>query len=135
DLLFLGGVVLLTLLGVLKPAEALAGFANPAVIVIGALFVVAAGLRSTGVLDWVGHRVLGSARTEGAALRRLAAVEISLSSVIANTPLVALLVPVVVDWCRQRGISPSRLLMPVSYLAVLGGCCSLIGTSTNLVVQ
>jgi di/tricarboxylate transporter len=135
DLLFLGAVVVLVLTGVLTPTEALAGFANPAVIVIGALFVVAAGLRATGVLDWIGHRVLGSARTERAALSRLAAFEIGLSAFIANTPLVALLVPVVVDWCRQRGISPSRLLIPVSYLAVLGGVCSLIGTSTNLVVQ
>ena len=135
DLLFLGGLVALVLLGVLTPADALAGFANPAVVVIAALFVVAAGLRATGVLDWVGHRVLGSARTEKSAIARLTVFEVSLSAFIANTPLVALLVPVVVDWCRQRGISPSRLLIPVSYLAVMGGCCSLIGTSTNLVVQ
>jgi di/tricarboxylate transporter len=135
DLLFLGGVMVLVLLGVLTPADALAGFANPAVIVIAALFVIAGGLRSTGVLDWLGHRLLGSARTENSAMIRLAAFETGLSAFIANTPLVALLVPVVVDWCRQRGISPSRLLLPVSYLAVLGGVCSLIGTSTNLVVQ
>ncbi len=135
DLLFAGGVVVLVLTGVLTPNEALAGFANPAVIVIGALFVVAAGLRATGVLDWIGHRVLGSARTEEAALTRLSMFEVGLSAFIPNTPLVALLVPVVVDWCRQRRISPSRLLIPVSYLAVLGGVCSLIGTSTNLVVQ
>lgn len=135
DLLFLAGVVVLAVCGVLTPAEALAGFANPAVIVIAALFVVAAGLRATGVLDWIGHRVLGTALTEKSALTRLAVFEVSLSAFIANTPLVALLVPVVVDWCRQRAISPSRLLIPVSYLAVLGGVCSLIGTSTNLVVQ
>lgn len=135
DLLFLGGLVAMTMLGVLKPAEALAGFANPAVIVIAALFVVAAGLRATGVLDWLGHRMLGSARTEESAMARLTVFEVTLSAFIANTPLVALLVPVVVDWCRQRRISPSRLLIPVSYLAVLGGVCSLIGTSTNLVVQ
>src|SRR5687767_8478457 len=112
DLLFLGGVVVLAVCGVLTPSEALAGFANPAVVVIGALFVIAAGLRATGVLDWIGHRVLGSALTEESALRRLAAFEVSLSAFIANTPLVALLVPVVVDWCRQRRISPSRLLIP-----------------------
>src|SRR5687768_17130524 len=113
DLLFLRGVVLLVLLGVLTPADALAGFSNPAVVVIAALFVIAAALRATGVLDWIGHRVLGSARTEKSAISRLALFEVSLSAFIANTPLVALLVPVVVDWCRQRGISPSRLLIPV----------------------
>jgi di/tricarboxylate transporter len=135
DLLFLGGVMVLVLMGVLTPNDALIGFSNPAVVVIAALFVIAAGLRSTGVLDWLGHRLLGSSRTESSAMIRLAAFETGLSAFIANTPLVALLVPVVVDWCRQRAISPSRLLIPVSYLAVLGGVCSLIGTSTNLVVQ
>lgn len=135
DLLFSAGIVVLAVFNVITPAEALAGFANPAVIVIGALFVVAAGLRATGVLDWIGHRVLGTAMTERSALSRLAVFEVGLSAFVANTPLVALLVPVVVDWCRQRAISPSRMLIPVSYLAVLGGVCSLIGTSTNLVVQ
>jgi di/tricarboxylate transporter len=135
ELLFIGGVVLLTLLGVLSPEQALAGFSNSAMIFVGALFVVAAGLRSTGVLDWLGHRLLGTSRTEHSALARLTGFEVILSAFVPNTPVVALLVPVVLDWCRQRGISPSRLLLPVSYLAVLGGCCSLIGTSTNLVTH
>lgn len=135
ELLFLGGVVLLALLGVLSPEEALAGFSNSAMLFVGALFVVAAGLRSTGVLDWLGHRLLGPARTEHSALARLTWFEVALSAFVPNTPVVALLVPVVLDWCRQRGISPSRLLLPVSYLAVLGGVCTLIGTSTNLVTH
>ncbi|MBI3465775.1 MAG: SLC13 family permease [Planctomycetes bacterium] len=135
ELLFLGGVVLLALLGVLSPEQALSGFSNSAMLFVGALFVIAAGLRSTGVLDWLGHRLLGAARTENAALGRLTWFEIILSAFVPNTPVVALLVPVVLDWCRQRGISPSRLLLPVSYLAVLGGVCTLIGTSTNLVTH
>ena len=73
DLLFLGGLVALAVLGVISPGEALAGFANEAVITVAALFVVAAGLRSTGVLDLVGNWLLGTARTTGAAARRSAA--------------------------------------------------------------
>ncbi len=135
DLVFLGGLVLLTLFGVIEPAEALDGFANPAVVMIAALFVVAAGLRSTGALDMIGHHLLGTARTERNALLRLAAPTVTLSALMNNTPLVAIMVPTVIDWCRRVGVSPSRVLMPLSYLAILGGTCTLIGTSTNLVVQ
>jgi len=135
DVLFLGGVVAVVLLGVIPPEAALAGFANPAVLMIGALFVVAAGLRSTGVLDGVGHRLLGTARTATTALARLSVAVVGASAFINNTPVVAMLVPVVIDWCRRRGISPSRLLIPLSYLAILGGTCTLIGTSTNIVVN
>ena len=134
DLLFLGGLVIVTLCGVIGPHEALAGFANPAVLTIGALFAVAAGLRYTGVLDWVGHLLLGGAQDERSALRRLSVSLLAASAFLLNTPLVAMMVPVVVDWCRKRGISPSRLLIPVSYLAILGGVCTMIGTSTTLVV-
>ncbi len=135
DLLFLGGLVLVTLLGVIEPAQALLGFANPAVITIGALFVVASGLRNTGGLDLLGHRVLGQARDEHQALRRLALPVVGLSAVMNNTPIVAMLVPIAVDWCRKRGVSPSRMLIPISYLAILGGTCTLIGTSTNLLIN
>jgi len=135
DLLFLGGMVAVTLLGIITPAQALEGFSNPAVLVIGALFVSAAGLRRTGVLDWVGHTLLGSARTENTALARLAATVVAISAFVINTPVVVMFLPVVVDWCRQRQISPSRLLIPLSYLTILGGVCTLIGTSTTLVVN
>ncbi|MFP6668371.1 MAG: SLC13 family permease [Pirellulales bacterium] len=135
DLVFLAGLVGVTILGVITPDVALRGFANPAVITIGALYVIAAGLRSTGGLDLIGHRLLGTARTEKAALLRLTAPVVAFSALINNTPIVAMTVPTVIDWCRRVGVSPSRLLMPVSYLAILGGACTLIGTSTNLVVN
>ncbi len=135
DLLFLGGLTVVSLCGVITPEEALAGFANPAVITIGGLFVVAAGLRSTGVLDRVGHWLLGSAQTASAALIRLTFSLVAVSAFILNTAVVAMFVPVVLDWCRRRGVSPSRLLIPVSYLAILGGTCTLIGTSTNIIVN
>ena len=135
DLLFLGGLVAVTLFGVITPAQALAGFANPAVITIGALFIVAAGLRSTGVLDWVGQKLLGSVQTETGALARIAITVAPVSAFLLNTPMVAMLMPVLIDWCRKRGISPSRLLIPLSYFTILGGVCTLIGTSTTLVVN
>ena len=135
DLVFLGGLVLVTLFGVISPSEALTGFANPAVIMIAALFVVAAGLRATGALDMIGHHLLGTARSERSALLRLAVPTVTLSALMNNTPLVAIMVPTVMDWCRRVGVSPSRVLMPLSYLAILGGTCTLIGTSTNLVVH
>ncbi len=134
DLLFLGGLVVVTITGVLETPQALAGFSNKAVILIGALFAASAGLRTTGVLDWIGNRLLGKATTERGALIRLTAVA-PVSAFVLNTPLVAMLAPVVVDWCRQRNISPSRMLMPLSYLTILGGVCTLIGTSTTLVIN
>ena len=135
DLLFLGAIVALTILGVLSPQDALAGFANPGVLTIGALFVVSAGLRATGVLDRVGNQLLGSARTVSQAFGRLMVAVLTISAFIMNTAVVAMFVPIVLDWCRRRGVSPSRLLIPVSYLAILGSTCTLIGTSTNIIVN
>ncbi len=135
DLLFLGGLVAVTILGVISPAEALSGFANEAVITIGALFVVAAGLRSTGVLDQVGNWLLGTARTAESAASRLTLIVGAISAFVNNTAVVAAFVPVVLDWCRRRGVAPSRLLIPVSYMAIMGGTCTLIGTSTNIIVN
>ena len=135
DVLFVGASVFFALMGIIKPAEAFAGFSNPGVLTVGALFIVAAGLRETGFLDFVGHRVLGKARTEKGAMLRLTGVVVPLSAFLNNTPIVAMFVPVVIDWCRRNQIAPSKLLIPLSYLTILGGTCTLIGTSTNLVVN
>jgi di/tricarboxylate transporter len=135
DVMFVGAVVLLAALGTITPAEAFSGFANSGVLIVAALFIVAAGLRETGVMDYVGERFLGHVKTEAKALFYMAAVLIPSAMVLNNTPKVALLVPVLISWCRKSRISPSRLLMPLSFLSILGGTCSLIGTSTNLVVQ
>lgn len=133
DVLFLIGLVVVTLTGVIDTETALAGFSKGAVLLIGALFAAAAGLRATGALDWVGNVLLGGAEDEKTALWRLAAVVTPVSAFVLNTPLVAMLAPVVMDWCRRREVSPSRLLIPLSYLAILGGVVTVIGTSTTLV--
>jgi di/tricarboxylate transporter len=135
DVLFVGAVVVLAAFGVIAPDEAFSGFANSGMLIVAALFVVAAGLRETGVMDYIGEQFLGRVETEGRALLLMAVVLIPSAMVLNNTPKVALLVPVLIAWCRKRRISPSRLLMPLSFLSILGGTCSLIGTSTNLVVQ
>ncbi|MFV1967869.1 MAG: SLC13 family permease, partial [Pirellulaceae bacterium] len=121
--------------GVITPDRAFEGFSNPGVLAIAALLVVAAGLRSTGVVDWIGRTLLGKVSTERGALLRLAPVLVASSAFMLNTALVAMLAPVLVDWCRRRHISPSRLLLPLSYLTILGGVCTLVGTSTTLVAN
>jgi di/tricarboxylate transporter len=135
DLLFILGASFVTAVGIITPQEAFQGLANPAVVTIGALLVVAEGLRRTGVLDWVGRQLLGSIQSERGALLRLIAALVTTSTFMLNTAVVAMMAPVVVDWCRRRRISPSRLLLPVSYLAILGGTCTLVGTSTTLVAN
>ena len=135
DIVLVSALALLLLSGVLSASEALAGFANEGLATIAFLFVVAAGLRETGVSSlWVQH-LLGKAKTLRGALVRLMAPTAFVSAFLNNTPIVALLMPVVHDWARRNGYSPSKFLIPLSYAAILGGVCTLIGTSTNLVVN
>ena len=135
DLLFLGGVLVVALAGILTPAQALAGFSNPAVLAIGGLLALTAGLKKCGMLDWIGQKLLGNVDSESTALWRLALALVSSSAFLLNTALVAMMAPVVAKWCRNKQVSPSRLLMPVSYFAILGGVCTLIGTTTTLVIN
>ena len=135
DAVFLGATVLLAALKIITPEQAFSGFSNPGVLTIAALFVVAAALRETGVLNYIGDHLLGHSVSEKGALGRLAILVVPLSALVNNTPIVAMMVPVIIDWCRKRHISPSRLLIPLSYLAILGGTCTLIGTSTNLIIH
>ena len=135
DIVFVAAVVVLALAGVITPEEAFSGFANSGVLMVGALFVVAAALSETGVMSYLGQRFLGRVQTERAALLCIAAVAITSSAFLNNTPIVAMLLPVILDWCRKRQVSPSRLLIPLSFLTILGGTCTLIGTSTNLIMH
>ncbi len=135
DVLLVASVVVLALAGVITPAQAFAGFANPGMLTVAMLFIVAAALQDTGVLDAVSRGLLGKARSARGVLARLAAVVVPFSAFLNNTPVVAMFMPVVLDWCRRRRVSPSRLLIPLSYFAILGGTLTLIGTSTNLVVN
>ncbi len=135
DAVLAGAVVLLMLTGVISSEQALHGLANEGVITIGALFMVAAGLRETGGMSLLSERILGRPRSLLSAQSRLLLPAAALSAFMNNTPLVAMLMPVVHDWGRKLGLSASRLLMPLSYASILGGACTLIGTSTNLIVN
>lgn len=121
-------------LGILTANQAIGGFANTGLATVAVLFVVVTGLRETGGVDWISARVLGRPTTLRSAMLRLTAPVAGMSAFLNNTPVVALMIPAVADWCKRTRQSPSKLMIPLSYAAILGGTCSLIGTSTNLVV-
>ncbi|MCF7709339.1 MAG: SLC13 family permease [Verrucomicrobia bacterium] len=135
DFVFLGSLSVLLLTGVLDAGEALEGFAARGMITVGVLYIVVAGLQETGGLAWISHHVLGRPKSLiGAQLRMMPPVT-GMSAFLNNTPVVAIFVPVVVKWSRKLRISASKLLIPLSYASIFGGICTMIGTSTNLVVN
>jgi di/tricarboxylate transporter len=139
DVVMMGAVAIIMTLSLWSdrfpsPAAAARVFGNQGLLTVGFLFVVAAGLTETGALQMLTHRALGRPKSTRAALFRLTAPVMAVSGFINNTPVVAMLMPAVSDWCRRTGLSPSKLLIPLSYAAVLGGVWTLIGTSTNLVL-
>ena len=135
DIVLVAGVTILLLSGVLTPPEALAGLANEGMATVAVLYVVAAALRETGAIGWMVQGVLGRPRNLSGAQLRLMAPVVGLSAFLNNTPVVAMFLPAVVDWARQNRLPVSKLLIPLSYAAILGGTLTLIGTSTNLVVS
>ena len=135
DVLLFGALIVLVAAGVLDFEAALRGFSNPVLLTIAGLLVVAAGLKVTGALEVVTDLVLGTARTLRQALARLTGTTVVASAFLNNTAIVAMGIPVATRWSRRRGIAPSRVLIPLSYASILGGLCTLIGTSTNLVVD
>lgn len=141
DIAMLGGLTVLMLGdaiaggGILPVAEGLAGFAHPAIFIIGSLFVVAAGLQETGGMELVARRLLGRPKTIAGAQFRLMAPVALMSGFMNNTPIVAMYLPIVSDWAKKLRISPSKLYMPLSFAAILGGKISLIGTASNIVVM
>lgn len=135
DLVMVAGLTLLMLTRVIAPQDALSGFANESLLSIGALYVVAAGLRETGALNQVISRVFGRPRSATIAQARMMVPVAVMGAFMNSTPLVAAFLPYVSDWARQCRISASKLMIPLSYAAIFGGTCTLIGTSTNLVVN
>jgi di/tricarboxylate transporter len=135
DVTIMAGLVSLVLTGVISPVEALAGFANPGLMTIAVLYVIAAALRDTGTIYWLVHRLLGQPKTAQGSLLRLIAPSAGLSAFLNNTTVVAMMIPAVQEWAQRLRVPASRFLLPLSYAAILGGTCTLIGTSTNLVVD
>ena len=135
DLVFLGAIGTLFVTGVLDAKEAFSGFSSTSVVVIGVLFVVVAGLTYTGVLQWIVKHLLGQPKTYAKAVVRLMLPVAGLSSFLSNTTVVALFVGIVKMWSKKLNISPSKLLIPLSYASGMGGVCTLIGTPPNLIIS
>ena len=127
---------LLIVTGVLKPAEAVEGFGSPALITLMGLFVLSAGLFRSGGLDRL-RALIGSdaIRSPKRMIALMVGAVAPVSAFVPNTPIVASLLPVVESWCQRRGISPSKVLLPLSFATVLGGTMTLLGSSVNLLAS
>ncbi len=132
---FLIGVIVLGFFGVLTPSEILQGFSNEQILVIIMLLLLGDIFRRTAVIDQLFDRVFRKARSYKGFMARMMGLVAPMSAFLNNTPLVAIMMPYVHRWSKNNGIKPSKLLIPLSYAAILGGCTTLIGTSTNLIVN
>ena len=136
DVVALSGSAVLLMSGVIRPVELQGAFASPAIVALASLFVIAYALELSGLLDRAIVAAVAMCRRLGSAgLWLLLAAIGGVSAFLNSTPIVVLGAPVVRDVARTLGLSPKRYLMPLSYITVLAGCCTLIGTSTNLLVD
>ena len=134
EVAFLGALTILLVTGVVTEEEGMAGFGSEPVVVHAAFFVIIAGLMQTGVLYWLTKNVLGDPRNYKNALLRLMVPTSIMAALLNSVNVVALFIDAVKIWSRKLNIPPSKLLLPLSYAATLGGMCTLLGNSSNLVV-
>ena len=134
DLIMMSGLFVLALVGVLTPEETFRGFANPAMMTVGALFILSAAMRETGALEISLGQLFGKSKSEVVAMLRTLPVLAGLSAFLNNAPIVAMMTPLLIDWARRHRISPSRLLIPLSYSTILGSIITILGTSVTLTV-
>lgn len=135
DVCLFFNATLLLLRGIITPKDAFEGLCNESIVAIALMMALAAGLESTGALEYVPELVMGRSKREWVGQLRLFVAVSSVSAFMNNTPLVAVMIPVVEQWCRYTGHPVSRFMMPLSYAAILGGLCTVIGTSTNLIAR
>ena len=134
-LIFLAANILFLMFGITSSADMLSGLANESLLSVLLLLVVSDVIRKSGLLDVAFKSLFPKQLTYRGFLLRKATVVTFISGFVNNTPLVAILMPYVYQWCRQKGISPSKVMLPLSYTTILGGTLTLVGTSTNLVVN
>ena len=134
-LIFLAANILFLMFGITSSADMLSGLANESLLSVLLLLVVSDVIRKSGLLDVAFKSLFPKQLTYRGFLLRKATIVTFISGFVNNTPLVAILMPYVYQWCRQKGISPSKVMLPLSYTTILGGTLTLVGTSTNLVVN
>ena len=136
-LILLSGAVVFLCAGILTPREMLEGFSNKGMITVALLFLVSEGVRRSGMLEEMLRRLLPQQR--GISVRRvqlrLLPIVSFVSAFLNNTPVVVIFAPMIKRWAEKHGVMATKLLIPLSYATILGGMCTLIGTSTNLVVH
>jgi len=136
DLTAIGVMVALMTTGILSPLEAVAGFSNSAVITVGAMFLISKSMIRTGAVGFIGETVIHLSRGRPKLAMLLALLIVALASgFINNTPVVVLFIPIIMSLSCEYDLSPSKLLIPISYASILAGTCTLIGTSTNIIVS
>ncbi len=135
DLIMMAGLTLLLIAGILTPKQALAGLANEGMITVAVLYIVVTGLRETGGIGWLVQTILGVPKSKAHAQLKLMVPVAAMSGFLNNTPVVAIFIPAVKDWAKRNRLSLSQLMIPLSFASIAGGTCTLIGTSTNLVVN
>ena len=136
DLTSLGILVVLTVTGILTPTEAIAGFASPAVITVGAMFLISQGMIRTGAVGFISKKVGDYSRGRPVlAIFFILVIVGTASAFINNTPVVVLFIPIILSLSCKLDFSPSKVLIPVSYASILAGTCTLIGTSTNIIIS
>jgi di/tricarboxylate transporter len=136
DLTSIGIMVVLVLSGILAPQEAIAGFASPAVITVGSMFLISRGMIRTGAVGFISEKVIDISRGRpGLAIFLILVIVGTASAFINNTPVVVLFIPIILSLGCELGFSPSKVLIPVSYASILAGTCTLIGTSTNIIIS
>lgn len=135
DFVFLAALTAIIVLNLVPVKDALIGFSNEGMLTVAALYIVAHGMKETGGIQYVVHKMMGNTNSVFKAQFRVLTPVIGLSAFLNNTPIVAAFIPAINDWAKRNQISNSKLLIPLSYAAILGGTCTLIGTSTNLIVN
>ncbi|MGD8962377.1 MAG: SLC13 family permease [Desulfobacterales bacterium] len=136
DLTSIGIMVVLVLSGILAPKEAIAGFASPAVITVGSMFLISRGMIRTGAVGFISQKVIDYSRGKpGLAIFLILVIVGTASAFINNTPVVVLFIPIILSLSCELKFSPSKFLIPISYASILAGTCTLIGTSTNIIIS